>query len=68
MTSRPMRGAGGRVAAASLPGDCGRRIGGYGEPMKQLALLALMLLVGRLSAQTLEQADVFPFGMDGVKV
>jgi len=27
-----------------------------------------MLLAGRLSAQTCEQADVFPFGMDGVKV
>lgn len=36
--------------------------------MKRLALLALVLLAGRISAQSLEQADVFPFGMDGVKV
>ncbi len=36
--------------------------------MKRFTLLVLMLLAGRSAAQTLEQVDVFPFGMDGVKV
>lgn len=36
--------------------------------MKRFVLAALVSLAGVLSAQTLEQADVFPFGMDGVKV
>ena len=41
---------------------------GYVRRMQRCVLLVLMLLAGRLSAQTCEQADVFPFGMDGVKV
>jgi sialidase-1 len=36
--------------------------------MRRCFLLVLTLLAGRLAAQSCEQADVFPFGMDGVKV
>jgi len=46
--------------------DCGRGSSGYGVRMKRFILVVLVLLGSSLAAQTLEQADVFPFGMDDV--